>query len=357
MLAPDWPPSDDDIRDALLVAWRDGSWGKYCSGHVERLEGAIATLAARELALTCASGTLAVEAALRAAGCGPGTEVVLAAYDYGGNFLSAHTTGAMPVLVDVSLSDLSPLPEAIEAALTERTRAVVVSHLHGGAAPMREIMRLCAGRAVVVEDAAQCPGAVVQGRPAGGWGDIGVFSFGGSKLLSAGRGGALVTSDGALAQRARLFLGRGNNLVAPLSELQAVVLLPQLARLAERNARRLLAVSLLRELLPPGLRLFAPAADGSVAAYYKVGLHLDEAAFGLPRARLVAAARARGIALDEGFRALHVGRAASRFRAAGPLDTATAAHRNTLVLHHPILLAPDEAIQRLASELHASRRD
>lgn len=351
MDAPDWPPLDEAVRDALLAAWRDGSWGKYCSGHVERLEREVAALAGREHALTCASGTFAVEAALRAAGCGPGTEVVLAAYDYGGNFLSAHATGALPVLVDVSPGDLSPLPGAIEAALTGHTRAVVVSHLHGGAAPMREIMGACAGRAVVIEDAAQCPGAVVQGRPAGGWGDLGVFSFGGSKLLSAGRGGAVVTSDATLAQRVRLQMGRGNNLVAPLSELQAVVLIPQLGRLAERNALRRRAVSLLRELLPPGLRLFAPSADRAEPAYYKVGLHLDEGAFGLPRARLVAAARARGAALDEGFRALHVGRAPSRFRAAGPLDNATRAHRTTLVLHHPVLLAGDEAILQLASVL------
>jgi dTDP-4-amino-4,6-dideoxygalactose transaminase len=175
-------------------------------------------------------------------------------------------------------------------------------------------------------------------------------------LLTAGRGGAIVTSDATLAQRARLFLGRGNNLVAPLSELQAVVLLPQLAVLGERNGRRSRAVSLLRELLPPGLRLFAPAADGSVPAFYKVGLHIDEGVFGLPRARLVAAARALGIALDEGFRALHVGRSASRFRAPGALDNATAAHRCTLVLHHPVLLAGEETIQSLASELHAVRQ-
>src|SRR5262249_5887647 len=116
MLAPDWPPLDEDVRDALLAAWRDGSWREYCSGPVERLEGQMAALAGREHALTCASGTLAVEIALRAAGSGPDTEVVLAAYDYGGNFLSVHATGAVPVLVDVSADDLSPLPEAIEAA-------------------------------------------------------------------------------------------------------------------------------------------------------------------------------------------------------------------------------------------------
>src|SRR5262245_18390933 len=116
-------------------------------------------------------------------------------------------------------------------------------------------VRQLAGRAVVIEDCAQRPGVAVTG-------DVGIVSFGGSKLLSAGRGGALCTGDAALAQRARLLLGRGNNLVAPLSELQAIDPLPQLEKLAERNRQRRRAVELLGTLLPAGLRLFEPSAEG-----------------------------------------------------------------------------------------------
>src|SRR5262249_13838403 len=142
--------------------------------------------------------------------------------------------------------DVTRLSEAI----SDRTKAVIVSHLHGGLVPMREVMAVCAARGVVVvEDAAQCPGATVQGRPAGAWGDVGVVSFGGSKLLSAGRGGALLTRRADVAQRARLVLGRGNNLVAPLSELQAAVLLPQLGMLSARHERRAASVRRLGELL------------------------------------------------------------------------------------------------------------
>ncbi len=345
-----WPPQDDAVRDALLAAWADGSWGSYCSGHVERLEQRLAIMTRREHVLSCASGTLAVEVALRAAGCGPGAEVVMAAYDYPGNFLSVHATGATPVLVDVTDGDNTPTAEGIAAALTERTRAVIVSHLHGGLAPMSDIVSACGAHpAVIVEDAAQCPGSVITG-------DVGVLSFGGSKLLSAGRGGALVTGDAALAQRARLILGRGNNLVAPLSELQALVLLPQLDRLAERNRLRREAVSLLGSLMPPGLRLFTPAADGGDPGYYKVGMRLDAAAFGVPRSRLVSLARRGGVALDEGFRALHVGRAPSRFRAAGPLDGAERAHRETVILHHPVLLDGEDAVRGVAETLHRIRQ-
>src|SRR5439155_13714733 len=145
-------------------------------------------------ALACGSGTFAVELALRALKVQPGDEVALAAYDYPGNFLTLHALGARPVLVDVSPGNAVLDVTQLAAALTPEVRAVIVSHLHGGLAPMRAITELVRSRGVaVVEDACQCPGAVVEGRPTGAWGDAGVLSFGGSKLLTAGRGGAILT--------------------------------------------------------------------------------------------------------------------------------------------------------------------
>ncbi len=338
---------------ALERAFRDGTWGKYDGGHVAALEARLAQWTGRPHALTCASGTLAVEVALRALGVGPGDEVVLAAYDYPGNFLSVHAVGARPVLIDVAPHNWNLDPQRLPEALGPATKAVIVSHLHGGLVPMREVMEACGERGVpVIEDAAQAPGASVQSRPAGGWGDFGIFSFGGSKLLSAGRGGALVTGRIDLHQRARLVLGRGNNLVAPLSELQAIVLLPQLDALAERHARRARAVAELTKLLKalPGVRPFVNAAEGS-PAYYKMGLRYDEKEFGVPRAQLVAAVRGDGVALDEGFRALHVGRSPSRWRAAGPLVEAARAHVGCLVLHHPVLLGEEADLRHVVEAL------
>src|SRR5262249_4830481 len=152
--------------------------------------------------------------------------------------------------------------------------AILVSHLHGGLVPMREVMEVARAREIaVIEDAAQCPGATVQGRLAGTWGDAGVLSFGGSKLLTAGRGGAILTAQRTIAQRARIWQMRGN-LVAPLSELQAAVLRPQLALLDENNRTRASRVAILREALRdvPGLRLFEAHLEQSQPAYYKVGL-------------------------------------------------------------------------------------
>ncbi len=342
---------DEDILQALQAAYADGSWGKYHGGTVERLEERLARYHAVEFAVTCASGTFAVELALRALKVGPGDEVLMAAYDYGGNFLNIHAVGARPVLVDVAADNWNLDPARLEVAIGPATRAVIVSHLHGGVVPMAEVMAITERHGLeVIEDAAQMPGAVVQGRRAGTWGDVGVLSFGGSKLLTAGRGGALLTRRADVHQRARLLMHRGN-LVCPLSELQAAVLLPQLDKLDARNAVRARNVEALVRLLEDvsGLRPFTNALPETQPGYYKLGWQYDAGRFGLPRPRLIAAVRAEGVALDEGFKALHVGRSPSRFRAAGALTEAGRAHDGTVILHHPVLLGTPSEIEAVAA--------
>ncbi len=355
---PVWPIPDDDVIQALQAAYQDGSWGRYHGESVEHLETRLAQRHAVDYALSCSSGTVAVELALRALKISAVDEVLLAAYDYGGNFLTVHAVGARPVLVDLLPGNWQFDPNRLEAAISPNTRAVIVSHLHGGVVDMRAVMEIAGRHGLsVIEDAAQCPGAVVQGRVAGTWGDIGVLSFGGSKLLTAGRGGALLMRRADLHQRLRMLAHRGN-LVAPLSELQAAVLLPQLDKLDARNAARARAVRLLGVRLQsfPGLRLFANSVPDSEPGYYKVGFQFDPGVFGLTRERFVAAVRAEGIALDEGFRALHVGRSPNRFRASETLTEAGRAHAGTVVLHHPVLLGPDSDVELVAAsffKIHA----
>jgi dTDP-4-amino-4,6-dideoxygalactose transaminase len=139
-------------------------------------------------------------------------------------------------------------------------------------------------------------------------------------------------------------------LTCPLSELQAAVLLPQLAKLDARNAQRLANVRLLTQRLQTtsGLRAFTNTSGDHQPGYYKLGFQYDRAAFGdLPRERFVAALRAEGIAFDEGFRALQVGRSPTRFRAGGELAEAERAHHNCLVLHHPVLLGGEAEIEEV----------
>jgi dTDP-4-amino-4,6-dideoxygalactose transaminase len=351
---PVWPLPDPDVQAAIAAAVTSGAWGQYHGEHVGALETELATFHAVPHALTCASGTLAVEVALRTLRVGPGHEVVMAAYDYESNFLTVHALGARPVLVDVNPHNWNLDMTRLEAAFSPHTKAVICSHLHGGLIPMRAVMELAHAHGVgVVEDAAQAAGAVVQGQQAGTWGDVGTLSFGGSKLLSAGRGGAILVRDPYLFQRARVWLHRGIQQWAPLSELQAAALRPQLAKLSAATAHRVENVRALIHLMAvPGLVPFTNlAAADSIAAYYKVGFRFDASEFGLTRDLFVRALRAEGVAFDPGFNALHVNRSPSRFRSAGRLDEATATHHGCVILHHPILSGPSMGVQRVAEAI------
>jgi dTDP-4-amino-4,6-dideoxygalactose transaminase len=337
------------VREALLSAFADGSWGRYHGPHVEALEQELGRYHGVDFVLTCGSGTFAVELALRALQVGPGDEVVLAAYDFPGNFLGIHAIGAQPVLADIDPRTGNLTAATAAAAVGPATKVIIASHLHGSFVPMAELQRFALSRGTrVIEDACQCPGAMVDGRLAGTWGDAGVLSFGGSKLLSAGRGGALLTRDAHVHQRVRRHQLRGN-LVCPLSELQAAVLRPQLGMLDARNAERSRSVRRLLDGLRtiPGLRPLENLGAGDSPGYYKLGFLLDAEAFGLQRHAFVQALRAEGIAFDEGFRAAHVGRSPKRFRAADSLLAATRADQAMVVLHHPVLLEGPAAIEEV----------
>lgn len=348
---PAWPRADAEILQVLEQAGRDGWWGKYQAGQTDRLESVLREYHQTEHVLLCGSGNYAVELGLRALKISAGDEVILADYDYPGNFLSIHAVGAVPVLADIEPASWNLALDAVAEAIGPATRAILASHLHGGRIPMRELMQLARAKNLrVLEDAAQTPGALVQGRRAGTWGDAGVLSFGGSKLLSAGRGGALLTPHADVAQRARNHLLRAGNIVCPLSELQAALLVPQCLRLDERNAQRWRNVQALAGQLTdlPGVKLFVQSNEAPTPAFYKLGFQYDETAFGLPRPTLIAALRAEGFAIDEGFAAAHIARSPRRYRAGSYLSQADRAHRNCVMLHHPLLLEPEAEVRQLA---------
>jgi perosamine synthetase len=340
---PIWPFPDPDVQDSIASAVSSGSWGQYHGEHVCSLEAELAQFHGIPHAITCASGTLAVEVALRTLRVGAEDEVVMSAYDYEPNFLTLHAVGAKPVLIDVCPDNWNLDPNYLAAAISPKTKAIICSHLHGGIVPMREVMEIARERGIgVVEDASQASGATVQGKPAGTWGDIGVLSFGGSKLLTAGRGGAMLFTDPQLHQRARLWLHRGIQQWGPLSELQAAAVRPQLRKLHQATLTRWERVRLLAgsggELATvPGLKPFANSVADSIPAFFKVGFQYDPNTFGIPREIFLKAMRAEGIAFDPGFKALHIGRSPSRFQTSAAPIHASMAHERCVALHHPVL--------------------
>lgn len=348
---PDWPIPDAEVLAALEAAYRSGTWGKYHGDQLPHLEQAIAQFFGVPLVWPCCSGTFAVELALRSIKVGAGDEVILSAYDYPGNFRSVLAVGARPVLVDVDRDNWNLAIAELEVAISSSTRAVIASHLHGGMVPIRQVVEWAHNHGVgVIEDAAQATGAMIDGRRAGAWGDVGTLSFGGSKLLTAGRGGCLLTPSPEIHQRAKLCCERGNN-VFPLSELQAAVLIPQLAILDQRNRTRRDRVTQLASVLKPFrcLRPLENAISDAEPAYYKVGFQYDaNEAGGMSRELFVNGLQAEGVAIDVGFRAAHIGRSSSRFGRAGDLVESERAHHGMVVLHHPVLLADPTAIEQIA---------
>lgn len=350
---PGWPPADPEVLAALQDAFADGSWGRYHGPHCRLLASRLADVHQTQFAILCCSGTFAVELALRGLKIGPGDEVLLAGYDFSGNFRSIEATGARPVLVDVAAENSNLDPSLIVSASGPATKALIVSHLHGGIVPMRAVTEIARDRRLaVIEDACQCPGAMVEGRMAGTWGDVGILSFGGSKLLTAGRGGALLTNRPDVRQRVKLFCERGNH-AFPLSELQAAVLIPQLDKLTERNLRRRTNVEYLLQRIAklPALRPLVNRVTESAAGYYKLGLHYvaDELA-GRSREEFVAAIQAEGIAVGPGFRDFSL-RSARRCRHVGELPNVRRAGAAMLVLHHPVLLSEHETLDHVATAL------
>ena len=190
-------------------------------------------------AVGVANGTEAITIALRALGVGPGDDVVVPSFTYFASGEAIPPTGARPVFCDIDPATSCLTLESVRAAVTPRTKAVVAVHLFGNVAPVREIEEDLG--LPVVEDVAQAAGSLAaEGRP-GNLGAIGTFSFYPSKNLGAfGDGGAITTSDAALAERVRTlrFHGAADRVThtevgynSRLDELQAAILRVQLPKL------------------------------------------------------------------------------------------------------------------------------
>lgn len=355
---PVWPPVEDSTKDVLRSMIETGDWGQYHGRHVPELCRKLCEYHAVEHAWLCCSGTSAVELALRGVGVQDGDEVIMAAYDFKANFQNILHLNATPVLVDVDPTTFQMDPSQLMAAITPKTRAILVAHLHGGSVDIRQVREIAAPNGItIVEDACQNPGAMLYGQRAGTAGDVGVLSFGGSKLLSTGRGGAIFSSQSVIVERVRRHVLRGND-AYPLSEIQAALIVPQLATLNAKNERRRKAVSQLASELAglEGLTPLQLPVEGLEPAYFKLGFDFNASAFGLSREHFVAALRAEGIAMDAGFRGNHLIHASRRFRAVGSLVESTRADQQIVNLHHPVLLEDAAAIQQVADAIRKVRR-
>jgi dTDP-4-amino-4,6-dideoxygalactose transaminase len=248
------------LRDELVAKLAevfDG--GRYILGpEVSAFEEEFAAYLGARHAIGVANGTDALTLALKALGVGPGDEVIVPSFTFYASAEAIPPTGARPVFCDVDPDTFCVTQESVQAAITPRTKAVIVVHLFGNVAPVEEIEAL---GVPVLEDTAQAAGAVAgDGRRPGALGTISTFSFFPSKNLGAfGDGGAVVTNDAALDEQVRMLRFHGSR------DKETFELVGHNSRLDEMQA------ALLRITLPH-LDRWCDGRRAAAAAYEEAGL-------------------------------------------------------------------------------------
>ena len=268
------------LRDELSGAFErvvDTS-GFILGAEVEAFESEFGAYCQAPHCVGVGSGTAALMLALRAAGIGPGDEVVVPAHTFIASALAVSHAGAAPVFCDVDDATGLIDPDAAAAAVGERTAAIVAVHLYGQCCDMDRLGEIARARGLfLLEDAAQAHGATWGGRRAGSLGDAAAFSFYPSKNLGAlGDGGAVTTHDPELDARVRALrdlgqMGKGNHELLGFNErldgMQAALLRVKLAHLDAGNAARREHAQAYRESLGEGVRLLAET-DRSPCVYH-----------------------------------------------------------------------------------------
>ncbi len=239
------PQMGDEEKE---LVWEAMSSGSLAQGpRVLELERRFADLVGAAHAVATSSGTTALHLALLGYGIGEGDEVLTVPFTFIASANAVLYTGARPVFVDIDEGDFTMDPELLEAAISERTRAILPVSLYGQPARMDDIAEVAERHGLaLVEDAAQAHGAAIGRRKSGTWG-AGTFSFYPTKNMTTGEGGMVTTDDAELAERVRLLREHGmkvryhHDVVGwnfRMTDLAAAIGLAQLPKLAAYNERR-----------------------------------------------------------------------------------------------------------------------
>jgi perosamine synthetase len=280
---------DDEIR-YLREALESGTLTSTKGNFVKRLEQDFGGMIGARHVTACSSGTAAVHAAIAAVDPEPGDEIITTSITDMGALAPILYQGAIPVFADVDPLTGNITAETVADRISDRTRAIIVTHLFGNPADMDGIMAVARPLGIpVIEDAAQAYLASVDGRPVGVIGDIGCFSLQQGKQITTGEGGLVVTSNDDFARRIRLFVnkawpyGEANPdheflaLNYRMSELQGAVAVAQLARLQQTIQHRIDIAAVLTEGLKDIPGIGTPVIEpGAVHSYWRYCLRVDD---------------------------------------------------------------------------------
>jgi dTDP-4-amino-4,6-dideoxygalactose transaminase len=320
---PGWPVFDQTEERALLDTLHSGQWYRGSGKAVANFEEAYARLTGAKHCLATSCGTSALTTALGALDIGPGDEVILPPYTFVATYNVIVLNYALPIFVDSDPETFQIDAGKIEAAITERTKAMIPVHLGGSSVYLDKILNISTKHKVpFVEDACQSHLAEWRGRKVGTWGTAGCFSFQASKNLNSGEGGAVLTNDDEFAEICRSFHNqgragnrdrkrnysdtRGSNL--RLCEFQGNLLVAQMTRLEAQSKRRTGNATYLTELLQeiPGI-LPAKMYEGCTWNAYHLYMfrYKKEHFANMPRGKFMTALGKEGVPCSGGYSPLN----------------------------------------------------
>ncbi|MFH1007944.1 MAG: DegT/DnrJ/EryC1/StrS family aminotransferase, partial [Candidatus Latescibacterota bacterium] len=241
---PIWPRHNESERQAVMRVADSGHW--QMGPEVAAFEEQFADYVQAKHAICVMNGTVTMEIGLRAFGVGAGDEVIIPAHTFIATALAVLMVNATPVFVDSEPEHYNIDPEAVEKAVTERTRAIIPVHIGGAPCDMDAILDIARRHDLhVLEDAAHAHGSEWKGRRIGAISELASFSFQTGKVITAGDGGALTTDDDDLAGKCRSLRQFGYGYKEPLTtsnyrltEFQGALLQVQLGRLDEQTRVR-----------------------------------------------------------------------------------------------------------------------
>ena len=317
---PTWPVSGPHEDKVMLSTLQSGKWFRGYGQQVDKFEAAYCRLTGAKHCVATNGGTTALIAALGALDVGPGDEVIVTPYTFIASITSIMMHFALPVFVDVDPETFQIDPAKIEAAITDRTVAILPVHIGGNAVNLDAILAVAKKHNLpVIEDACQAHLAEWRGRKVGTWGTTGCFSFQVTKNLPSGEGGAVLTNDRNLAERIHAFhsncrartVSSFNFAYMPIraanfrmTEFQGALLSAQMTRL-EKNARTRddnaqYLTGLLSQI--PGIVPCKMHEGCTRNAWHLYMLRYKAEEFGqLPRAKFLAALNAEGIPCGGGY--------------------------------------------------------
>ncbi|HUE82652.1 MAG TPA: DegT/DnrJ/EryC1/StrS family aminotransferase [Pyrinomonadaceae bacterium] len=372
---PAWPYYDDKDRQALTKVLESRVWGGYNEA-IKELEQRYAEFHGATYGIATANGTVSLEIALRAAGIRPGDEVIVPPITFIASATAILSVGAVPVFVDIDPATVNLDPNRILAALTDKTRGIVLVHFAGCPADLDSFSRICRDHnLILIEDCAHAHGAEWRNQRVGSFGHFGSFSFQASKNMTAGEGGMLITNDAELAERARSITNQGRRTGgewyehvtlgtnARLSGFQACLLLNQLERLPQQIASRMNAASQLRAVLKE-IDGLTPTPETlservTVHSYHLFPMKFDQAGFGgVRRERVIDAIQAEGVPVSPGYPIPIYQQEVfqhHKYRG-GQCDEAEEYCRSAMWLPHNLLLGDEDFVENVLAAVKKVRR-